>query len=804
MALCWFGVALAGVGWLRSTNQEPSSPAPPHRALINRYCVTCHNEKLRTAELLLDKVDAEKVGEGAAVWEKVVRKLRTGAMPPVGMPRPDKTTYDSFATYLETELDRAAAAKPNPGRPVVHRLNRSEYTNAIRDLLALDIDAGSLLPADNSNYGFDNIGDALSVSPMLMERYISAAGKISRLAVGDPAIRPVTETYPVPQLLVQDTRVSEYLPFGSRGGIAVRHYFPIDGEYVVKILLQRNPTTLAIIGLADPHQIDVRLDGVRIKLFTVGGQYKGTRENLYPQTKTNFEYLSTADAPLEVRIPVQAGTHGVGVTFLKEPKEKFEALLHPEQAGFHFVQPDDHDLPYVDSVTIGGPYDGKSGGETPSRRKIFICNPSNKSDEQPCAKKILSILAHQAYRRPVTNGDLQALLSLYQEGESNGGFEAGIERALRAMLVCPDFLFRSEHDPENVRPNTAYRISDLELASRLSFFLWSSIPDEQLLEVAASGMMKDPRVLEAQVHRMLVDPRSSALVSNFGGQWLYLRNLREISPDLNSFPNFDDSLREAFQQETELFFQSIVREDRGVVDFLNADYTFVNERLARHYGIPNIYGSQFRRVPLSDENRRGLLGQGSILTVTSFGNRTSPVVRGKWVLDNFLGTPPPPPPPNVPALKEKGPDDGRVLTMRQRMEEHRGNPVCASCHKLMDPIGFALENFDGLGKWRAADGNNPIDSSGQLPDGAKFQGPAGLRQALLGKSDQFVSTLTEKLLMYALGRGVEYYDAPAVRKILREAALSNYRWSSLVIGIVNSTPFQMRRSQEPAVTAGLR
>jgi len=795
---------LAGVGWLRSANQEPSPPASPHRALINRYCVTCHNEKLRTAELLLDKVDTENVSESAAVWEKVVRKLRTGAMPPFGMPRPDKTTYDSFATYLETELDRAAAAKPNPGRPVVHRLNRSEYSNAIRDLLALDTDAGSLLPADNSNYGFDNIGDALSVSPMLMERYISAAGKVSRLAVGGPTIRPVTETYPVPQLLVQDTRVSEDLPFGSRGGIAVRHYFPVDGEYVVNIRLQRNPTTLAIVGLADPHQIDVRLDGVRIKLFTVGGQYKGTRENLYPQTKTNFEYLSTADAPLEVRIPVQAGTHGVGVTFLKEPKGKFEALLHPEQAGFHFVQPDDHDLPYVDSITIGGPYDAKGQGVTPSRRKIFICSPSNKSDEDPCARKILSTLARQAYRRPVTNEDIQALLNLYKDGESNEGFEAGIERALRAMLVSPDFLFRGERDPANVRPNTAYRISDLELASRLSFFLWSSIPDEQLLDAAASGKLKDPRVLEEQVHRMLADPRSAALVSNFGGQWLYLRNLREISPDLNSFPNFDDSLREALQQETELFFQSIVREDRSVVDFLNADYTFVNERLARHYGIPNIYGSQFRRVTLSDENRRGLLGQGSILTVTSFGNRTSPVVRGKWVLDNFLGTPPPPPPPNVPALKEKGPDDGHVLTMRQRMEEHRGNPVCASCHKLMDPIGFALENFDGLGKWRAADGNNPIDPSGQLPDGAKFQGPAGLRQALLGKSDQFVSTLAEKLLMYAVGRGVEYYDAPAVRKILREAARNNYRWSSLVIGIVNSAPFQMRRSQEPTVTAGLR
>ena len=795
--LCCMGIAWAGLCCLHAASQQPATPsiASPHRALIDRYCVTCHNEKLKTADLMLDRVDAENVGAGAPVWEKVVRKLRTGAMPPVGMPRPDKATYESFISYLETDLDRAAAANPNPGRPVLHRLNRSEYANAIRDLLALDIDAGSLLPADNSNYGFDNIGDALSVSPMLMERYISAAGKVSRLAVGDPAILPVVETYPVPQFLIQDTRVSEDLPFGSRGGIAVRHYFPVDGEYLIKIRLQRNPTTYAIIGLADSHQIDVRLDGARIRLLTVGGEYKGSRVNLYQQTKTNFEYLSTADAGLEVRIPVKAGTHGVGVTFLKEPKGKFEALLHPEQAGYHFVQPDDHDLPYVDSVAIGGPYEAKSQGDTPSRRRIFLCSPGSKSEEDSCARKILSTLARQAYRRPVTDADIEALLGVFNEGGSAGGFEPGIERALRAMLVSPDFLFRRERDPENVPPNTAYRISDLELASRLSFFLWSSIPDDPLLDLAAGGKLKEPAVLEQQVRRMLADPRSNALLSNFGGQWLYLRNLHEVSPDLNVFPNFDDSLREAFQQETELFFQSIVREDRSVVDFLNADYTFVNERLARYYGIPNVYGSQFRRVKVSDENRRGLLGQGSILTVTSFGNRTSPVVRGKWILDNFLGTPPPPPPPNVPSLKERSAGDGHVQTMRQRMEEHRDNPVCSACHKVMDPIGFSLENFDGLGKWRTSDGNVPIDPSGQLPDGSKFEGPAGLRKALLARSDQFVNTLTEKLLMYALGRGVEYYDAPAVRKIMRDAAANNYRWSSLVIGIVKSAPFQMRRSQ---------
>jgi hypothetical protein len=765
--------------------------------VLNNYCVGCHNERVRTAELLLDKADVENISKEPEIWEKVVKKLRTGAMPPADMPRPDEATYDSLATYLEKALDRAAAANPNPGRPVPHRLNRVEYTNAVRDLLAVDIDGETLLPADDSRYGFDNIGDALTLSPALLERYLSAARKISRLAIGDPDISPVFESYNVPKYFAQDDRMNESLPFGSRGGIAVRHHFPLDGEYVIKIRLERNSRDY-IRGLLDePHQIDVRLDGTRLKLFTIGGENQGKSAPIFSNANLGDPeqeiYERTADDVLEVRFPAEAGPRLVGVAFLKETSV-LEGRLKPRmtQDDLHNYKGGD---PGVAGISIGGPYEAKGVGETPSRRKIFVCHPSSDQEEESCAEEILSTLARSAYRRPLAEKDVQTLLDFYQAGHSEGGFEAGIGKAIRRILVGPEFLFRIEVDPENVPPGTAYRISDLELASRLSFFLWSSLPDEQLLDLAERGRLQDPAVLEQEVQRLLDDSRSKALVSNFGGQWLYLRDLRSINPDLEVFPYFDDNLREAFRQETELFFESLLREDRSVLDLLSADYTFVNERLARHYGIPDVYGSHFRRVELKTEERRGLLGKGSILAVTSYANRTSPVLRGKWVLENILGTPPPPPPPNVPSLVVSA-KDGKALSMREAMQQHRANPVCASCHKVMDPLGFALENFDGIGAWRTTDANAPIDPSGVLPDGTPFEGPAGLQKVLVSKGEEFVATTTEKLLTYALGRGVEPYDAPAIRSIIREAASSNYRWSSLILAIAKSTPFQMRRSRE--------
>ena len=801
----------------RSPSPDASTVAP-YRAVLNQYCVVCHNEQLRTAGLVLSKMDVANVPEGAEVWEKVIGKLRTGAMPPAGMPRPAKASYDAFATYLETALDQAAVAKPNPGRVAIHRLNRAEYRNSIHDLLATDIDVESLLPVDDSGYGFDNIADVLSVSPMLLVRYMSAAGKVSRSAIGDPTVLPNLETYDVPYLLTQDERMNEDLPFGSRGGIAIRHNFPLDGEYLIKVRLQRAGIEhdRQIIGLSEPHQLDVRLDGERIKLFTVGGEQPQTSESTTgnPPGKKKFGYdyrsADTADAHLEVRFAAKAGTRLVGVNFLNDAWER-EGVLDSPLAEFRLLDKSSEgrsdspgtkeDAPAVSQVSISGPYNAKGLGETPSRRKIFVCRPANSADELPCARRILSGLARNAYRRPVTEGDVQAMLSLYNVGRKEGNFEAGIRMALQRILVSPEFLFRTEHDPASVESGTAYRISDLELASRLSFFLWSSIPDNQLLNLAAAGKLKDPAVLEQQVRRMLADSRSNALVTNFFGQWLYLRNMPGVHPDQDAFPEFDENLRAAFEQETQLFLESNLREDRSVLDLLSADYTFVNERLARFYGIPNIYGSHFRRVSLEGhDERRGLLGQGSILTVTSYANRTSPTIRGKWLLTNVLGTPPPPPPPDVPSLKET-PPNGKVLTMRERMEQHRSNAACAVCHAQMDPLGFALENFNGVGEWRTvSEAGTPVDASGVLPNGIQFNGPAALRSVLLSHPEQFANTVTDRLLTYALGRGVEYYDQPAIRKITREAASNNYRWSSLILGIVNSTPFQMRMSkpQEPA------
>ncbi|MGH9785917.1 MAG: DUF1592 domain-containing protein, partial [Terriglobia bacterium] len=688
-------------------------------------------------------------------------------------------------------------ARPDPGRPPAHRLNRAEYTSAVRDLLDMEIDGESLLPGDDPGYGFDNNGAVLAVSPMLLERYMTAARKVTALAIGDTSITPAFETYRVARLMMQEDRMSDDLPFGSRGGIAVRHQFPLDGEYVLRIRLQRDKDE-RIVGLGEPQQLHVLLDGQPIKLFTVGGLYNRKLENaMYypkPEDAEQLEYERTADARLEVRFPAKAGTRLVGVTFRKETAEP-EGMFTPRLPDLAYLGKGDD--PTLANISIGGPYDATGTGETPSRSRIFVCRPTNSRDEAPCAREILSTLARRAYRRPVTEGDVRALFTLYDAGRKDGGgFEAGIAMALQKVLVSPEFLFRIERDPSDAAPESAYRLSDLELASRLSFFLWSSIPDDELLNAAARGTLRDPAVLEQQARRMLRDSRSKSLVRNFAGQWLYLRNVRMVQPDVETFTDFDENLRGAFQQETELFLDSMLREDRSVLDLLTADYTFVNERLARHYQIPNVYGSHFRRVTLRDEARKGLLGQGSVLTVTSYANRTSPTLRGKWLLENILGAPPPPPPPNIPSLRPRN-DEGKVLTVREQMAQHRNNAVCATCHARMDPLGFALENFDAIGKWRTSDANAPIDASGVLPDGTKFDGPAELRNVLLRRPEEFVTTVTERLLTYGLGRGVEYYDQPAIRKIVRGAAPGEHRWSALIVGIVNSTPFQMRRSVEP-------
>lgn len=757
-----------------------------YRGVLDSYCVTCHNKQLRTAGLMLDELDVENINASPEHWEKVIRKLRAGQMPPSGMPRPESSTLDALATYLETELDMLALEAPNAGRRgAIHRLNRAEYANSIRDLLAVQIDEESLLPADDAGGGFDNIADILSISPLLMERYMSAARHISRVSIGDPSLGADTRTYELSEFFKQEDRVSEDLPFGSHGGMAINHHFPLSGEYVINIRLQRTEY-LYVRGIAEPHLIDVRMDGERLKLFTIGGEHIGIADGIQaadtnPPDINQAAYERTADGGLEIRLPVEAGTHLIGVNFLQEFFAS-ENLRNESDIG-------------LSNITITGPTKVVGPGNTASRKKIFVCTPSGKNDEESCARTILAGLARTAYRRPVVESDLEELMSFYRSASNLRGFESGIQMALRRILISPEFLFRIERDPSGIKPDTNYKISDLELASRLSFFLWSSIPDDELLNIAEAGKLSEPAVLKKQVERMLVDKRSKALVENFAGQWLYLRNIKTINPSKDVFTEFDENLRLAFRQETELFFESMLRDDRSVLDVLRADYTFLNQRLAEHYDIPGIYGNRFRKVTLEDENRHGLLGQGSFLTVTSIANRTSTVLRGKWVLENLLGTPPPEPPADVPALKEKG-AGGAALTMRQQMEQHQSSPVCASCHKLMDPIGFALENFDGIGQWRDNEAGLPIDPSGVLPDGTSIQGVADLRRAILSRPEQLVNTVTVKLLTYALGRGLEYYDAAAVRNILRDARKDDYRWSTIIHGIVSTTPFQMRRPAE--------
>ena len=825
---------------------EPAAPASAAsvRATLDRFCVRCHNDRLRTADLALDTHDLAKVGADAETWERVIVKLRARTMPPAGSPRPAEATYRAVASWLETEIDTLALASPDPGRgETFHRLNRAEYHAAVRDLLAVDVDVAALLPADDTyEHGFDNNGDVLSISPDLVARYLSAARRISRLAVGIPPLGPSVATYRVHPGLLQDDRQDDLLSFGSRGGIAIRHYFPVDGEYTIRIRLHRNFSDY-ILGFSAPQELDVRVDGERVARFPVGdadsvGQMAplSFAGNIAGDPDWEY-YMNTGDSHLEVRFPARAGQRTVGVSFVRRFSEP-EGVLQPRNRGYgRFVDERYDDNAAVEQVAIGGPYSVEGPGDTPSRRAIFACRPdadpaadaepgavtavtqepgaNAAADAEPgagaaadaelaCAGRILGKLARRAYRRPVGDKDVAALLDFFRAGRRDGGFDDGIQFALERMLVDPEFLFRIERDPEDIAPGAPYRLGDLELASRLSFFLWSSIPDAELLEAAADGRLRDPAELERQTRRLLEDARSHALVDNFASQWLRLRNLESQERESADYPEFDENLREAFRRETELFVESTIREDRSLLDLLSANYTFVNERLARHYGIRGVYGDRFRRVTLDpDHPRGGLLGHGGLLMVTSYPNRTSPVVRGKWLLETILGAPPPEPPPNVPGLPDRG-EGGEPASVRERLERHRANPACAGCHAPMDPLGFALENFDAIGIWRdTSEAGQPIDASATMPSGVAFEGPAGLRRVLLSRGQHFAAAVTEKLLAYALGRGLEYTDRPAVRRILRDAADDDYRWSSIVLGIVKSTPFQWRRTrtEEPALAA---
>ncbi|MBM63883.1 MAG: hypothetical protein CL484_13130 [Acidobacteria bacterium] len=786
------------------------------RALLDRYCVSCHNGRTRTAGLTLDSMDLAKIEDGAAVWEHVLRRLRAGAMPPAGRPRPDAESTQHFVTWLEEELDRAVVEVPNPGRRAIHRLNRAEYANVIRDLFALEVDVQAFLPPDDEHHGFDNIADVLSVSPTLIERYLSAAQKISQLVVGDLALRPVAVTYPVNGGLVQDGAISLDLPLGSRGGVAIEHNFPVDGEYVIRVDLRKQEYGY-VRGLGVPHQLDIRLDGVQVGEFTVGrewesGQlppmgYAGKFDQVFdsrsfPEWET---YALSAHEGLETRVTVVGGRHSVGIAFDRRSALPEGILpLPPDRSSYSYSQDEMQDgNPAVATVQVIGPYNASGVSELPSRLTLFKCQPTDgtASSEESCARTILKDLARRAFRRPATESDVEMLLGFYREGRKVSDFEGGVQTAVERILVDPEFLFRIETDPLGALAGKAYPISGLELASRLSFFLWSSIPDDELLDAAARGDLQDSVVLDQHVRRMLADPRAAALVENFGTQWLQLRKLKNAVPDTATYTSFDENLRDAMLQETQLFLQHEIREDRPLVNLLRANYTFANERLAKHYGIPDVYGVHFRPVTYPVGTRSGLLGHASILTITSYANRTSPVVRGVWLLDNFLGTPPPPPPPDVPSLPGAS-GSGATRSVRERLEQHRDNPVCASCHNTIDPLGFALEEYDAIGRWRATNGGGtpfdtgiPIDASGTLVDGTEVHGLTGLQAVILSREDQFVETVAEKMLTYALGRTLEHYDMPVVRSISRQIASDDLTWSSLITRIVKSTPFLMRRSE---------
>ena len=811
IALLAAGAAAAQTGASPPSASEPSrATASSQQALLDRYCVTCHNEPMHergAVPFAFDGLDVSDVGSDPAAWEAVVRKLRLGMMPPPERPRPEPEAHERFVTSLESELDLAAAAAPYPGRPAVRRLTTAEYVNAVRDLLALDVDERWLLfPADDVDpQGFDTNGDVLSVSPALFERYLAAANRISRLAAGDPTIGPgyAAATYSTPRLLYQDDRASEELPFGSRGGMSVRHYFPLDGDYEVRIRLRRMIYDY-IVGMGRSHRVEVRLDGALVGHFAVGDADRVG----YPSAYSFFgtirgdpaweNYVSNeADAGLVVRFPAAAGPHVIGLSFVgarTEPTGVLERRLSGfSLSGLGFY----HGNAAVERIEVAGPYEATGPGDTPSRQRLFSCRPASPSeaDAAQCAADILTTLARRAYRRPATDADVATLMRFYEAGYAERGFEGGIRKALERLLVAPEFLFRVERDPVDVAAGAAYRLTDLELASRLSFFLWSGIPDDNLLAAAEAGRLGEPEVLEQQVRRMLADPRASALVDNFASRWLQLRRIRGVAPDTDVFYDFDENLRADMERETTLFLERQLREDRGLLELLTADYTFVNERLARHYGIPGVYGERFRRVAVDPAQRGGLLGHASLLTLTAYPNRTSPVLRGKWVLDNVLGMPPPEPPADVPALEEN--HGGReVLSMRDRMEQHRANPACASCHRVMDPPGFVLENYDAIGRWRASDeAGAPVDTAGALADGTRVETPSAFREALVAYDTSVVRTVTEKLLGYAIGRTAAHYDQPAVRRIVAAAEPDGYRWSSIILGIVNSMPFQMRSAE---------
>ena len=793
---------------------EAAAQELPVQPLLDQYCLACHSDsglRAGTVPISLERLDADDVAANAEDWEKVVAKLRSGMMPPAGRPRPDAATYDTVAGWLEGELDRAASAAPNPGRTTVHRLNRIEYSNAVRDLLGLEVDPEALLPPDDEDEGFENIADVLSVSPTLMERYLAAARRVSQLAVGDPALRPRYETYRLPDRQLQDGRTTDDLPFGTRGGTALHHYFPLDGEYTVKIGLRRNFYNY-IRGIGNvPHQLDVRLDGKLVATFIAGGglsddaakcvaSFCGSSGMGSPEWEW---YANRLDDDFEVRLPVTAGMRRIGVAFVRRPALP-EGVLQPPVDMSTFGYSTDEEMdgnPSVGNVVIGGPFDGRAPAASASRERIFVCTPAAGAGEDGCARRIIGTLARRAYRRPVTAGDVDDLFRFFAARRAERGFDAGVQAVVERVLVDPEFLFRVPQPPDAAGA-PVYRIGDVELASRLSFFLWSSIPDDELLAAAEDGRLSQPAVLERQVRRMLADPRADALVDNFADRWLELHKIRNVAPDPTIFAAFDENLRDAMQQETRMFLASQLREDRGVTDLLRADYTFLNERLARHYDIPGIYGNHFRRVTLPDGRRAGLIGKAGILTLTSYSNRTSVVTRGKWMLERVLGSPPPPPPPDVPALPESGHDGAPPSSQRELLELHRRNPACAVCHRPMDPLGFALENFDGIGRWRTADDvrlpGDPapaIDATGVMPDGTRFEGPDGLRQLLLDRQPQFVRTVTERLLTYALGRRLEHYDQPVVRQVMEAAAQRNQRWSDLILGIVNSTPFKMRSAE---------
>ena len=775
---------------------------------VQQYCIACHNDTLQSGNLSFQTTDFSQIIRGHGdTPERLLAQLRSGRMPPADMPRPDSKTYASLVDWLETEIDSLAAASPNPGRTdTFHRLNRSEYANSVRDLLSLEVNIEGLLPADDIDaYGFDNMTDVLNVSPALMESYLSAARKTARLAVGEAPLGPIAESYNTPILLSQADRMSEDLPFGSRGGIAARHYFPADGNYDLTIRLHRNYVNY-VRGLGSQHELEVRLDGKLVQTFNFGGEEPDVLQAPASYAGNQFgdseweEYMLFADSNLRVRLSATAGPHVVGVSFVRKFTEP-EGVLQPPQSVFAAAVNEMRDGgAAVEQIELTGPYESTRATETPSRRAIFTCQPSIDSAraQEACAYDILASLAQRAYRRPVDEAEVNMLMGFYQAGLSDGNFDSGIQLALERLLISPDFLFRIERDPANVEPGSDYELTGIELASRLSFFLWSSIPDAELLNAASTGTLQNPQVLEQQTRRMLADPRSKALVQNFASQWLYLRNLPSLVPDAVEFPEFDENLRDAFRQESELFFESLIRENRSVLDLLGNGYTYMNERLAKHYGVPNVYGSHFRRIYLDGEiaeQRGGILGQGSLLTATSYANRTSPVLRGKWILTNILGTPPPAPPPDVADLPESG-SDGQPANIRDRMLQHRADPACSGCHAPMDPLGLALENYDAIGRWRiTGEAGLPIDASGQLPNGSQFYGLQGLRGLLLERSDEFIGTVTEKLLAYAMGRSPEYFDKPTIRSIVRNAALENHSWSSIIVGIVQSVPFRKRRSE---------